>query len=71
MLRRKIILIILIACFLCYESKKSLVLLDDWHNVEINSMFWNQITGMGYELEFKMANDKDIKLTNFGKSIIK
>ena len=69
MLQRKIILIILIACFLCYESKKTLVLLDDWLNVEINSMFWNQITEMGNELEFKMANNKEIKLTNYGEYI--
>ena len=62
-------IIILILCFLCYESKKTLVLLDDWHNVETNSVFWNQITEMGYEIEFKMANDKEIKLTNYGEYI--
>ena len=69
MLQRKITLIILIICFLCYESKKTLVLLDDWHNVEINSLFWGQISQMGYEIEFKMANDKEIKLTNYGEYI--
>ena len=60
-------LILLFAFFLFCESKKTLVLLDDWHNVEINSIFWNQITEMGYEIEFKIANDKDIKLTNYGE----
>ena len=69
MLKRKITLILLIACFLCYESKKTLVVLDDWHNIEVNSMFWNQVTDMGYELEFKMGNDKEIKLTNYGEYI--
>jgi oligosaccharyltransferase complex subunit beta len=68
---KKIISVFLLFSFLlsCTQSKKTLVLLDDWHNVEINSMFWNQITQMGYELDFKMANDKEIKLTNFGEYI--
>ena len=69
MLKREITLFLLITCFFCFESKKTLVLLDDWHNVEVNSMFWNQITEMGYELEFKMGNDKEIKLTNYGEYI--
>ena len=60
-------LLLIFVFFLFCESKKTLVLLDDWHNVEINSIFWNQITEMGYEIEFKIANDKDIKLTNYGE----
>ena len=67
MSKKSISLFILIACFILSESKKTLVLLDDWHNVEINSIFWSQITDMGYEIDFKMANDKDIKLTNYGE----
>ena len=65
MLQKRIVLFLFIVSFLYSHSKKTLVLLDDWHNVEINSIFWNQITEMGYEIEFKMANDKEIKLTNY------
>ena len=54
MLQKTIItLIVFIICFFSYESKKTLVLLDDWHNVEVNSIFWNQISEMGYEIDFK------------------
>ena len=45
------------------------MLLDDWLSVETNSVFWNQISQMGYELIFKIASDKDIQLTNFGEYI--
>ena len=69
MLQKTIILIVFIICFFSYESKKTLVLLDDWHNVEVNSIFWNQISEMGYEIDFKMVNDKEIKLTNYGEYI--
>ena len=69
MLQKALTIIIFIICFSTYESKKTLVLLDDWHNVETNSVFWNQITEMGYEIDFKMATDKDIKLTNYGEYI--
>ena len=68
-MQKTITIIIFIICFFSYESKKTLVLLDDWHNVEINSIFWNQISEMGYEIDFRMANDKDIKLTNYGEYI--
>ena len=63
MLKKEISLIIFIICFLIYQSKKTLVLLDDWNNVETNSLFMKQITNMGYEIDYKMASDKDIKLT--------
>ncbi len=43
--------------------------MDDWNNVDTNKVFWNQIKGMGYEIEYRMANDKDIKLTNYGEYI--
>ena len=66
-MKAELILIILFICFFSYQSKKTLVLLDDWHNVETNSLFWKQITDMGFEIDFKMASDKDIKLTNFGE----
>ena len=69
MLQKKITIIIFLICFICYESKKTLVLLDDWNNVETNSIFWSQISEMGYQIEFKMANDKEIKLTNYGEYI--
>ena len=67
MLKKGISLIILFICFLMCQTKETLVLLDDWNNVETNSLFWKQITNMGYEIDFKMANDKDIKLTNYGE----
>ena len=44
--------------------------MDDWNNVETNSLSWKQITDMGYEINFKMVNDKEKKLTNFGEYII-
>ena len=69
MFQNKFTLIIFLVCFLSYQSKKTLVLLDDWHNVATNSVFWNQIKKMGYEIDFKMANDKEIKLTNYGEYI--
>jgi len=68
-MQNKITIIIFLICFICYESKKTLVLLDDWNNVETNSIFWSQISEMGYQIEFKMANDKEIKLTNYGEYI--
>ena len=68
-MKAELILIIFFVCFLSYQSKKTLVLLDDWNNVETNSLFWKQITGMGYEIDFKMATDKEIKLTNYGEYI--
>ena len=67
MLKKGISLIILFICFFVCQTKETLVLLDDWNNVETNSLFWKQITNMGYEIDFKMANDKDIKLTNYGE----
>ena len=68
-MKSEIMLIILFICFFSYQSKKTLILLDDWNNVETNSLFWKQITDMGYEIDFKMAHDKEIKLTNFGEYI--
>ena len=67
MLKKGISLIILFICFFMCQTKETLVLLDDWNNVETNSLFWKQIANMGYEIDFKMANDKDIKLTNYGE----
>ena len=69
MLKKEISLIILFLSFFFTQTKKTLVLLDDWNNVETNSLFWKQITNMGYEIDFKMANDKEIKLTNYGEYI--
>ena len=65
----KKISILFLLCIISITSKKTLVLLDDWHSVETNSVFWNQISQMGYELIFKIASDKDIQLTNFGEYI--
>jgi len=72
MLKDRVLLIsllIFVLCFFTTKSKKTLVLLDDYHNVETNSVFWNQITQMGYEIIFKMVNDKEIELTNYGEYI--
>ena len=65
----KKISILFLLCIISINSKKTLVLLDDWLSVETNSVFWNQISQMGYELIFKIASDKDIQLTNFGEYI--
>ena len=67
MLKKELSIFIFFISFLIYQSKKTLVLLDDWNNVETNSLLWKQIINMGYEIDFKMAIDKDIKLTNFGE----
>ena len=69
MMKTEIMLIILFICFFSNQAKKTLILLDDWNNVETNSLFWKQITDMGYEIDFKMATDKEIKLTNYGEYI--
>ena len=61
--------ILVFFCVMSINTKKTLVLLDDWHMVETNSVFWNQISQMGYELVFKIASDKDIQLTNYGEYI--
>ena len=66
-MKTEIIFVVFFISFLSYQSKKTLALLDDWLNVETNSLFWKQITDMGYDIDFKMANDKDIKLTNYGE----
>ena len=60
---------IFILSFLLINSKKTLVLLDDWHAVDTNSVFWNQIRKIGYELTFKMVNDRTIDFTNYGEYI--
>jgi hypothetical protein len=69
MLKKELSLITFLICFFFYQSKKTLVLLDDWNNVETNSLFWKQISNIGYNIDFKMATDKDIKLTNYGEYI--
>ena len=55
--------------FLSVNTKKTLVLLDDWHSIDTNSVFWSQIRKMGYELTFKMVNDMSIDFTNYGEYI--
>ena len=67
MYKKELSLLILFISFLIYQSKKTLILLDDWNNIETNSLLWKQIINMGYEIDFKMAFDKEIKLTNFGE----
>jgi hypothetical protein len=53
---------------LTYTGKtRSLVLLDDWHHIETHSLFWDQIKEMGFDLDFKMIDDPNIKLSNFGE----
>jgi hypothetical protein len=53
---------------LIYTGKvKSLVLLDDWHYIETHSLFWGQLKNMGFELDFKMISDPNIKLSYFGE----
>ena len=54
-MKTEIIFVVFFISFLSYQSKKTLVLLDDWLNVETNSLFWKQITDMGYDIDFKMA----------------
>ena len=49
--------------------KKTLVLLDDWHNIDTHSLFWSQIKKMNFELDFRMIDDPSIKLTDFGEYI--
>jgi oligosaccharyltransferase complex subunit beta len=51
------------------SQKKTLVLLDDWHNIDTHSLFWSQIKKMNFELDFRMIDDPSIKLTDFGEYI--
>jgi hypothetical protein len=51
-----------------YTGKvKTLVLLDNWYHTETHSLFWNQLRQMNFELDFKMIEDPNIKLTYFGE----
>ena len=53
---------------LIYTGKsKTLVLLDNWLHIETHSLFWNQLRNMNFELDFKMIDDPNIKLTYFGE----
>ena len=53
-----------------YNNKnRTLVLIEDWHVVDTHSRFWNQIREMNNDIYFKMIDDPDIKLTNFGEYI--
>ena len=67
MLKEELSLFIFFISFFIYKSKKTLVLLDGWNNVESNSLLWKQITNIGNEIDFKLAVDKDIKLNYFGE----
>lgn len=49
------------------SQKKTLVLLENWHYKDTHSLFWNQLKQMGYDIDFKMIDDNDIKLTYFGE----
>ncbi len=51
------------------NKNKTLVLIEDWHVVDTHSRFWNQIREMNNDIYFKMVDDPDIKLTNFGEYI--
>lgn len=51
-----------------YSGKvKTLVLLDNWYYTETHSIFWDQLRQMNFELDFKMIDDPNIKLTYFGE----
>ena len=61
-------LLSLINSSLIYSANaKTLVLLDDWHYIETHSLFWKQLRNMGFELDYKMIDDPNIKLTYFGE----
>jgi hypothetical protein len=51
-----------------YSGKvKTLILLDDWYHTETHSLFWEQLRQMNFDLDFKMVDDPNIKLTYFGE----
>lgn len=60
-------LFILIALVNCNKFTKSLVLLDDWHYIETHSMFWDQVRALNLDLDFKMIDDPNIKLSYYGE----
>jgi hypothetical protein len=66
-----ITLILLLAAYCndtVYTGKvKTLVLLDNWYHTETHSLFWDQLRQMNFELDFKMIDDPNIKLTYFGE----
>lgn len=51
-----------------YQGKiKTLILIDDLHYLDTHSMFWDQLRKMNFEIDFKMVDDPNIKLTYFGE----
>ena len=69
MIKTELSLFLFFISVLIYQSKKTLELLDDWNNVESNSLFWKQKNIMGYDIDIKMTIDKDIKLS-FNKFLV-
>ena len=63
MIKTELSLFLFFISVLIYQSKKTLELLDDWNNVESNSLFWKQKNIMGYDIDIKMIIDKDIKIS--------
>lgn len=51
------------------SSSRALVILDDWNMIETHSLFWDQLRGASYQLEFKMVDDSSIKLDFYGEQI--
>ena len=52
-----------------FGKERTLVLLDDWHALETHSLFWDQVRGLGIELDFKIVDDPSIQLTYYGEYI--
>ena len=51
------------------NKNKILVLIEDWHVVDIHYRFLNQIREMNNVIYFKMIDNPDIKLISFGEYI--
>lgn len=65
-MHKYIILCLLFFCN-CSQTKKTLVILDDWHSIDTHSQFWRQLRETGFEPIFKMADDNSLTFASYGE----
>ena len=49
------------------KKEITLVLIDDLHLVETHSLFWDQIRKLGVDLDFKLIDEPNLKISYFGE----
>ena len=62
-----ILFYILTAVYLQNSTKKTLVLLDNWIDVDTHGSFWNQLRKQGFEAVFKLANEENLQFSSYGE----